>query len=302
MNWTSSLSGQRYLTLAHQALFEEFAGNTVEAYQFAAQARECAPSVAFEVLGWGLSSAIARNAGEHYSAVFFAQRAQQLLGTLNLSDLAGEERVAMLCVAENCAQFDAHNAALLLADYRAHAPANNFGSSLEDPRIAAHESFIAGVVAQASNERERACTFYRRAFDVFDAVGYVRRASTAAHALVELTGDEAMRAYLAQRLAGTNNYITKSLKNRAGDALAALESNSIFASLPPAQREVVVLVCKGKTNKEIAQLRYVGEQTVKNMLTKNIFPAFGISSRAALVSACLRGLEPTSKRQSRRGT
>ncbi len=55
-----------------------------------------------------------------------------------------------------------------------------------------------------------------------------------------------------------------------------------------AQREVVLLMCQGKSNKEIAALRNVGEQTIKNMLTKHIFRAFGVTSRAALVSLCLR--------------
>jgi DNA-binding NarL/FixJ family response regulator len=60
------------------------------------------------------------------------------------------------------------------------------------------------------------------------------------------------------------------------------------AALPRAQREVVLLICAGKTNREIAAQRLVGEQTIKNMLTKHIFPVFGVSSRAALVSECLR--------------
>jgi DNA-binding NarL/FixJ family response regulator len=69
-----------------------------------------------------------------------------------------------------------------------------------------------------------------------------------------------------------------------------LDRHPLVATLPRTQREVVVLICMGKTNREIAQLRNVGEQTIKNMLTKNIFPAFGVSSRSALVGTCLREL------------
>jgi DNA-binding NarL/FixJ family response regulator len=69
--------------------------------------------------------------------------------------------------------------------------------------------------------------------------------------------------------------------------------------LPRGQREVVGLICTGKTNKEIADLRGVTEQTIKNMLTKNVFPAFGVSSRAALVSSCLSAC--SSERAERRG-
>jgi DNA-binding NarL/FixJ family response regulator len=76
----------------------------------------------------------------------------------------------------------------------------------------------------------------------------------------------------------------------AGTEAAALDRHPIVASLPRAQREIVGLICMGKSNKEIAQFRNVREQTVKNMLTQSIFPAFGVASRAALVSSCLRAL------------
>ena len=98
-----------------------------------------------------------------------------------------------------------------------------------------------------------------------------------------------MRAFVATQLNGTANYISASLRLNY-DPVAVLDRHPIVATLPVAQREVVALICQGKTNREIAQLRNVGEQTIKNMLTKHVFRAFGVSSRAALVSTCLRGL------------
>jgi DNA-binding NarL/FixJ family response regulator len=97
-----------------------------------------------------------------------------------------------------------------------------------------------------------------------------------------------VRCYLDAHLSESTNFITRSLCED-DDRIRSLERHPIVAALPQRQRDVVALVCLGKTNKEIAQLRNVGEQTIKNMLTKHIFRAFGVSSRSALVSSCLRG-------------
>jgi DNA-binding CsgD family transcriptional regulator len=293
MEWTSGITDEHYHTLEHQALFHEFAGNTVQAYQYATQARESAPTLPSQIFGWVLSSAIAHNAGEPYSALVFAQRARELLETLDAGELVGEERFSMLGFAENCAHFDPEKAAELFATYRALAPIDATLVALGDPRLAAYETFVAGVIALAQGERDRAGDCYRRAFEQFRELGYVRRAVIAAHAVLQLRADadtdhELLR-YVWAHVGTTSNYITKSLNRSAEHRLSSIEAHPLLASLPRAQREVVSLICMGKTNKEIAQLRSVGEQTVKNMLTKNVFPAFRVSSRAALVSACLRG-------------
>jgi DNA-binding CsgD family transcriptional regulator len=288
VDWSSGLTEQRYLLLHHQALFAEFAGETIKAYQFATQARETAPSVPFEVLGWGLSAAIARNAGESYSAIFFAQRAQALLETIDASELHGEERIAILIVAENCAYFDLARAEELLAVYRGMAPLEKFVALSGDPRLTAAEAFIEGVIAQARGDLDAAQTYYRDAFTIFKKLGYVRRALTSAHAYIQLAEDSELRSYLHDHLTHASNYITASLAQPSYEAAAILERHPVVASLSRAQREVVALICMGKSNKEVARLRNVGEQTIKNMLTKQIFRAFGVSSRAALVSACLR--------------
>jgi DNA-binding CsgD family transcriptional regulator/tetratricopeptide (TPR) repeat protein len=289
IDWASGLTAQHHITLAHQALFSEFAGDTVAAYQFAAQAREAAPTAAFEVLGWGLSSTLARNAGEMHSATMYAKRADQLLSTFDTRSLLGEERFALLVVAENCAHFDIGRASELCARYYGLAPVDKVHAASGDVRTTADEAFISGILEQARGERERALTRYRTAFELFRDIGYVRRAVIAGHALLKVADDSLVRAYVASNSCGTSNFVAMSLAAGNTEGVARLERHPVVASLPPAQRDVVMQVCLGKTNREIARMRNVGEQTIKNMLTKHIFRAFGVSSRAALVSSCLRG-------------
>jgi DNA-binding CsgD family transcriptional regulator len=290
LDWTSDLVMQHYLTLLHQALFAELTGNTVEAYEFGIRAREIAPSTACQAAAWSVTSIVARNADEAAAAVVCAQRAQNLLATQHARELEGEERLALLAVAESCAHFDSTSAEALLSAYWKLAPIDGTqGIVSGDPCLAAEENFVAGVVAQARGDKTDAARRYRSAFEESKRIGYVRRAALAAFGLVKLTGDGEARNYLVAQFHGTSNYMTRYLARRSTANLPLPEHHPMVATLPQAQREVVLLVCQGKSNKEIAALRHVGEQTIKNMLTKDVFPAFGVSSRAALVSVCLRG-------------
>jgi DNA-binding CsgD family transcriptional regulator len=288
LDWSSGLLELKYVTLEHQALFQEFAGDTLRAYQVAAQAQEAASTISDQVCGWVLRSAIATAAGETYCATIFSYRAQDLLETIDTGALDGEQRFVLLSAAECCARLQPDKADRLFTRYHQLGPIDIMSSSSGDPRRAAYESFVAGVVAKARGNRDQAQEFYRSAFDRFRGLGYVRRAIIAAHAFLQLAESEDLRSYVTTQMAGTANYITRSLEDPVSELIASLERHPVVASLPRTQRGIVLLVCLGKSNKEIAHLRNVGEQTIKNALTKSIFPAFGVSSRAALLGLLLR--------------
>lgn len=213
--------------------------------------------------------------------------------TTSLDDcaLVGDERFSILSVAENSAHFDPDRAAALFTRYSALAPVDRMCALAADPRLSADETFIEGVIADARGERDHANACYRKAFNIFREIGYVRRAVTTAHALLKIARDNDLRQYIDTHLAGTTNYVTRSLR-AADHAGVRLDEHPTIAALPPSQRDVTSLVCSGLTNKEIAALRNVGEQTIKNMLSKSIFPAFGVTNRAALVSLCLGQAPP----------
>lgn len=66
---------------------------------------------------------------------------------------------------------------------------------------------------------------------------------------------------------------------------------SIIATLTPRQLEVLMLVCKGKSNKEIASLLVLTEGTVKVHLGA-IFRSLGVPNRTSAAMLCARvGLE-----------
>jgi DNA-binding CsgD family transcriptional regulator/tetratricopeptide (TPR) repeat protein len=286
IDWPSGLRTQRYLTLAYLAMFYEFAGDTIAAYQFAAKACESAPTPALEAACSALSSTIAQNAGELFTAVVHARRAQTLAAGLDTRELVGEERFALLGVAECCAHFDLPAAEELFARYWGLAPIDAMLALSGDPRLVGEETFISGVIAAAKGERDRAYTCYAKAFEIFRGIDYVRRAVIAGFAMLRIADDVDVRCYVTAQLSGTSNYISAALLAQTRAPL--LERHPIVAALSPGQREIVSLICSGKTNREIAAIRNVSEQTIKNVLSKRVFPAFNVSSRSALVSACLR--------------
>jgi len=286
IKWSSGIAAYRYVILEHQALFYEFAGDTKTAYDFAMKARDSATTGPEKVSGYALSALISGNAREFFSTRQYAESALTLLGTLDESSLVGEDRFVLLSVAENWSRFEPEGAARLLVRYGELSPLESTLASAGDPRTEAHEIFVAGVVAQARGDTAFAIRCYHRAFSTFDSLGYIRRSVIAANALLKLEPSDHLRRYIVDNLAGTENYITAQLN--LDDSIKTLAHHPLVGELARAQREVVVLVCSGKTNKEIGQLRNVNEQTIKNMLTKNIYPRFGVSSRSALISVLMR--------------
>jgi tetratricopeptide (TPR) repeat protein len=287
MVWSTGITTHRYLCLAYLAHYHEFVGNSFQAFELATQATEAAPTAAFQVFGLGLLSSLARNAGENLSARLYAQRARGLLKTLDARKFVGEERFAMLVVAESCVSFDPDTAKELYAQYWGLAPVDQMLALAGDQRLTGEETFVAGALAEARQDLDEAQECYQQAFKIFRSIRYVRRAVIAAYALIRISisNDEAHR-YIDAHTEGMSNYITRAIQ-MYGDHRKPLITHPLVTALPPAQREIVELLCQGRSNKEIAQIRVVGEQTIKNMLTRHIFPVFGVSSRTALVSVCL---------------
>ena len=66
-----------------------------------------------------------------------------------------------------------------------------------------------------------------------------------------------------------------------------LYSDPIASALSASNREVLVAVCEGKTNAEIARARGRAVSTVKHAVTE-LLHAFGVDSRHALMVECAR--------------
>lgn len=70
-------------------------------------------------------------------------------------------------------------------------------------------------------------------------------------------------------------------------------SNDTAAELQARDRKILALVATGHTNREIGTLLHLAENTVKQRLTRHVFPDLGARDRAhAVALAFRRGLLP----------
>ena len=61
------------------------------------------------------------------------------------------------------------------------------------------------------------------------------------------------------------------------------ETPDILSVLTPKEREVTEFICMGYTNKDIAKIMFISENTVKDH-TKKIYPKMGVHSRFELAT------------------
>jgi RNA polymerase sigma factor (sigma-70 family) len=112
------------------------------------------------------------------------------------------------------------------------------------------------------------------------ALGYIRKDAEPAEVLRLVRraaeGRTALSADMALRLA-------ESLRLQRDRA--TMEQG--LASLTPRQREVVVLIAEGRTNREIADLLDLSEGTVRNHVTR-VLQALGVPDRATLADLVVR--------------
>lgn len=124
------------------------------------------------------------------------------------------------------------------------------------------------VMATASNRRENILLALQAGVN-----GYIAKSM----------GSKELSSALKQILGGTV-YVPASIANpnipRSADEIDATAASDLSATLTPRQRDVLTLVVKGKSNKEIARQLGLGEGTVKVHLAA-LFRALGVRSRSA---------------------
>jgi len=141
-------------------------------------------------------------------------------------------------------------ASLFVVDY--YIPGSNAPDLVRRLRAACDTPVL--VVSASHNPADKAGAL------AAGALGFVNKSAPPAEILAALTG----------ALSGQSPTATAAL-----DVLAPLE-------LTPRQIDIVLLVSKGLTNKEIAQMLDVSPETVKTHL-KHIFRRLGVSSRVEAV-------------------
>ncbi len=257
----------------------EVEGDALSAVREARHAEAIAPSDAFRVQARCKRAAIAHAVGEPVARHDHLESAAELCAELEPSKLAGDEKLVLLVLAEELADCRPSEALRLVDRYHALAPPAPMRFTAQSPLTEAYRSFVQARAYEHAGRRDEAVRGYRIAFETFRKCEYTRRAVMAALSLWKLTRD--------RRYANYASAATKPLPARS--FLRAHVAHQIAPSirLTAVQREVIALICQGKSNPEIARLRKRSLHTVRNLVAR-LFELFEVQSREQLAVECVR--------------
>ncbi|MDQ6940939.1 MAG: LuxR C-terminal-related transcriptional regulator [Candidatus Eremiobacteraeota bacterium] len=269
----------------HSSMMYEVDGRTADALRLAGDAEQLAGSSVLRLFAQCRRAAILRGVGERFAHADIVRRMRAELDALDASAMQGDDQLVAMSVAEEVAHCgDVVGARILLKRHDAQKELSATTALANDPRLKAARSFVDGVVADASGDRQQAHHHFREAFQIFKRVGYERRALLAALRLGEITGQTYLLDYVDRTLRKISDH--SPLRERARRHNPLLK-DPVAAQLSRIERTVLEMVCEGKSTAEIAEARRRSTQTIRNTVSR-ILTAFEVADRPSLLRECLR--------------
>lgn len=285
----TTLSSTRMQTMAWDAWLFAHDGDRVNAFRKMRLAHAAAPSDPWRV--WALASraAMAIAFGELGSAAEHAAEAADLMSGIDWGGTAGEERIGLLLLAEVLTVTEPDNASSVLARYDALKPMSNDQVLSDDPRRAALEYHIRGLVLRSRGQAVKAREHLYQAYQLFNACRHLWRATLS---LIELDATSVASAprrdfYLEAASIIVREHFPRSfLIRRLGRWLRAYD-DPVVGTLTRAQRQVLHYLLDGWLPKEIAANKRLAEGTVRNHIgdLEVVWSSFDSGADSRLLSA-----------------
>jgi DNA-binding CsgD family transcriptional regulator len=276
IDWEASGLAEPRFWIAYCAsiLASEVVGEPLFAAREARLAESIAPSEAYRVQALCRRAAVANAVREPVSRRDHVDAAAELCSRLDDEAFARDQRSALYVLAFELARVgDAERAAKLLQRGTEGARTARPQTIDKLSHQTAFRTLVEAAVREAEGDGDAAAQAYREAFHAFDAIGYRLRAVLAALAVVNLTGDRQMRAYAERATA----HLSATSRLRA--QVDAAKHPRL--QLTDVQREVLALICQGKSNPEIARVRKRSLHTIRNLVAR-LFEVLDVSSREEL--------------------
>lgn len=249
-------------------------GEAARAVRDARMAEQIAPGDANRAIALCKRASIAFDLGEPVSARDHLEHAAEICARLDETQFSGDGQSAPLLLAMELVradEVDRARAAVRLAHAAQRDAAPRPVEGL--PVTRAFRQLAEATVFEASGNLSAAIHAYGESFRTYAAHGYVRRAAQIALRLAQLAGDRKMLAY-ADR-------VTSHLPERSHLRRTVLAAQQRGMQLTDVQREVLVLICQGKSNPEIARLRKRSLHTIRNLVAR-LFEVLDVKSREEL--------------------
>ncbi len=281
MGWSGSqlAVAQYWITYNASAFASDVQGDALAAAREAREAERIAPTDAYRVQARCKRSAVARCVGESLSQRDHVEAAADIYATLDSSELSGDEAIIPLILAEELANAGCTSEARAAFDDFMKTSRNSAVWARRWPTTYAYQRLVEAMVLECAGDRRTAVRRYQEAFDLYVKLGYKRRAIGAALALARLSS-----APEAARFADVQ---TRRLPAQSWLRREATAVNEPTLSLTDVQREVLALICQGKSNPDIARLRKRSLHTIRNLVAR-LFVVFSVSSREELAVECVR--------------
>jgi DNA-binding CsgD family transcriptional regulator len=288
--WTTGLQLERFQVTRFMAAVEELEGNELAAFGGFKRAARLAPSDHWSVLCFLDRALLAKNTGERAFAAEQLQEAHEIAQRVSWNEVAGEERSALLVLAELFAYEDPAVAEQYLARFRSLSssvvPILSYGT---DPRVRGFEAYSQGVAWLHLGDTEEGKNALTEAWSIFEDFNYGWRAALCALGLYEATRDKRWLERAAKKIEPwPRSWIARRISESSSSRVVPLER------IPSAKREVLELVRVGRRNSEIAQTLGRSPHTVRNQLAQ-LFQIFDVKSRAELVAVLSKPVVPITR-------
>jgi len=293
--WTSALQRERFQATRFVAGIDELDGNELAAFGGFRRAAKLAPSDHWSILCYLDRAQLARSTGEPVFAMEQLQEAHELAQRISWNEATGEERAALLVLAQLFAYDEPAIAEQYLARYRTlSSSVIPIVSYATDPRVKGFESYSQGVAWLRLGDVEEGTAALTEAWSIFEDFNYEWRAALCAMALYEATND---RRWIQRAVSKIEPWPHSWIARRVAEVKN--NSNLRLQKIPPAKRRILELVRAGKRNSEIASILGRSPNTVRNQLS-DLFQTFDVKNRAELVAALSKPVAPLSVLADRR--
>lgn len=281
-DWTApGLATARFRIMIVSSVFAEYAGDVRAAFARAFEAEQCAGDDAQRAHAVLRRAEIARGSGDAASHVAFVDQADRMLAAVAVAQLRGDQVYLRLTLAEEFAHAgDRAKAEQALADFRSGQPPSSMLAASAEVRQRGYERMAEAHVAALAGDEARSLRGFLDAFEIFERVGFRRRAVQAALRLGALTRGDRYQRYAVAATAG----LAQTFWMRR-EALAPLDP--LLALVSAGERHTLRLLCAGSTNRQIAALQGRSYYTVRNSVSE-LLALFGVKDRRQLIAACVR--------------
>jgi DNA-binding CsgD family transcriptional regulator len=285
-SWNGLSHPRFHLAYCAAAYRLDVEGSPLEAAREARQAERIAPSDPLRVQSICKRASIARHTGEVHGHVDHLEAACETLADLDVASFSGDEVVVPLVIAEELASADSAEARAVFDRYCGLAAISPMRQLAHTSATETYRQFVEAMIYECCGDHREAVQRYRKVLRKFRDTGFTRRAVMAALRLVNLNGDRGALAYA--------DAATKHLSPRSWMRLQIEARKAPQVRLTVLQRELLMQICEGKSNPEIARARGRSLHTVRNMVAR-LFEIFEVRSREQLAVECVRrGLYPAS--------